>query len=301
MSLSPADSRPASSKLDPAAAYAACRSIARQHYENFPVASIFLPAHLRGPVAAVYAFARGADDFADEPEHAGSRLARLDEWKARLRRAAAGEAEHPVFVALADTLQRHHLPLAPFLALLSAFRQDAVQARYDRWDQVLDYCSRSADPIGRILLGLHGKSGEDLERRSDALCTALQLTNFWQDLAIDVGRGRLYVPREDRERFGVREEDLVSGAAAGTPPFGALMEELAGRTEALYDRSRDLPHLIGGGLGFQVKRTWLGGRSILERTRQVRFDVYRRRPALGGSGIAALAFRACLPLARAEA
>ena len=301
MPLSSADARAASPARETAPAYAACRRIARRHYENFPVASAFLPRSLRDPVAAVYAFARGADDFADEPEHAGSRLARLEAWGTQLRRAAAGEAEHPVFVALGDTLRRHSLPLAPFEDLLSAFRQDAVRSRYDTWAEVIDYCRRSADPIGRILLGLRRLSGADLLRRSDALCTALQLTNFWQDLAIDAGRGRLYVPRADRERFGVREEDLLSGAAAGTPPFLALMEELAGRTAALYRDSRDLPGRIGGGLGFQVKLTWLGGRQILERTRRVRFDVYRRRPALGGASLAALAFRACLPLARAQA
>src|SRR5262245_52517416 len=124
MALSPAPSFAADSAPDPA--YARCREIARRHYENFPVASAFLPRQLRDPVAAVYAFARGADDFADEPQHAGSRLERLQEWEGHLRRAAAGEASHPVFVALADTLERHHLPLAPFEDLLSAFRQDAV-------------------------------------------------------------------------------------------------------------------------------------------------------------------------------
>jgi phytoene synthase len=299
MALSPAPSA-STAAPDPAPAYARCRSIARRHYENFPVASAFLPRHLRDPVAAVYAFARGADDFADEPQHAGSRLARLDEWGNHLKLAAAGEAGHPVFIALADTLRRYQLPLTPFENLLSAFRQDAVQSRYETWEEVLDYCRRSADPIGRILLGLCGRSGEDLLGPSDALCTALQLTNFWQDLAIDAGRGRLYVPRQEQERFAVREADLISGAARGSAPFVALMGELADRTEALYRRSLSLPRRIGGGLGFQVRWTWLGGRQILERTRQVRFDVYDRRPSLGGVRLGALALRACLPLAGAE-
>src|SRR5262245_64831689 len=161
--------------------------------------------------------------------------------------------------ALADTLERHRLPLAPFEDLLSAFRQDAVRSRYETWEEVLDYCRRSADPVGRILLGLCRRSGEALFRQSDALCTALQLTNFWQDLAIDAGRGRIYVPRRDRERHGVAEEELISGAAAGTPQFAALMGELANRTEALYRASRSLPGRIGGGLGCEVGWYWLCG------------------------------------------
>jgi len=301
MAHSPALSDTTSVAPDAAASYAQCRDIARRHYENFPVAAFFLPAHLRGPIAAVYAFARAADDFADEPEHAGSRMSRLDAWRDQLRRAAAGKAEHPIFVALADTLHRFDLPLQPFEDLLSAFRQDAERSRYETWDEVLDYCRRSANPVGRILLGMRRLSGEDLLRSSDALCTALQLTNFWQDLAVDAGRGRLYLPRQEQRRFGVREEDLISGAAARTPPFEALMGEMGRRTEALYQQSRALPRRIGGGLGFQVKMTWLGGRLILERTRRLRFDVYRRRPSLGGASFAALAFRACLPLARAGA
>ena len=295
MALSPSSSLAVDGRA-PCAAYARCREIASRHYENFPVASAFLPRPLRDPVAAVYAFARGADDFADEPQHAGARLERLEAWGIHLRRAAAGEASHPVFVALADTLQRHRLPLAPFEDLLSAFRQDAVQSRYETWEEVIDYCRRSANPVGRILLGLCRRSEAELFRQSDALCSALQLTNFWQDLAIDAARGRIYVPRRERERFGVAEDDLVSGAAALRPQFVALMEELADRTEALYAASRSLPGRIGGGLGFQVRWTWLGGRQVLDRVRRVRFDVYRRRPKLGGMRLGALALRACLPL-----
>jgi squalene synthase HpnC len=279
-------------------AYAHCARVARRHYENFPVASLILPRRIRGPVAAVYAFAREADDFADEPAHAGGRIALLDDWSRRLEKAAAGHGEGPVFVALADAMDRHGLPAEPFRDLLSAFRQDASKSRYEDWGEVLDYCRRSADPVGRLMLLLSGHRDQTLLPLSDSLCTALQLTNFWQDLAVDARRGRIYLPRADRERHEVTEESLMSGEAPRLPGFRPLMEEMAGRTVDLFERGRGLPDRVGGRLGFQLRLTWLGGRRILEETRRIGFDVYRRRPALKPWTWPALLLRSFLPLPR---
>ncbi len=279
-------------------AYAHCRRVACRHSENFPVASLLLPGTLRGPVAAIYAFAREADDFADEPAHAGERLALLEECGRRLELAAAGKAEGPVFVALADAMSRFDLPPEPFRDLLSAFRQDTVQSRYEDWKEVLDYCRRSADPVGRLILRLFGHREESLLPLSDSICTALQLTNFWQDLAVDARRGRIYLPRSDRSRHGVTEEALMSGEAPRLPGFQPLMEEMAARTGALFERGRELPGRVGGRLGFELRLTWLGGRRILEETRRAGFDVYRRRPALGPVSWLPLLLRACFPLPR---
>jgi len=281
-------------------AYTHCLRMAREHYENFPVASRLVPRNLRGPVAAVYAFAREADDFADEPRHAGSRMALLDDWGDRLERAVAGEARDPVFVALSDTLRRFHLPADPFRDLLSAFRQDAVKSRYEDWEEVMDYCRRSANPVGRLVLLLFGHREESLAPLSDSLCSALQLTNFWQDLAVDARRGRLYVPRADRDRHAVIEDAFFSGEAPRLPGFLPLMDEMVSRTEALFERGRDLPERIGGRLGFELRLTWLGGRRILEATRRAGFDVYRARPSLGIASWVPLLLRACFRLAPAR-
>jgi len=289
---------PAGDLPSPAEAYAHCRALARRHYENFPVASLLIPGRLRGPVAAIYAFARRADDFADEPAYEGRRLALLDGWSRQLERAAAGEASDPIFVALSDVFRRHHLPSAPFQDLLSAFRQDALQCRYRSWTEVLDYCRRSANPIGRLVLLLFGHRDESLFGLSDALCTALQLTNFWQDLAVDARRGRIYVPLEAMARHGVAEASLASAEAPGCAGFLPLMEEMGRRTRELFEGARSLLPRIGGRLGFELRLTWLGGVRILEETRRIGFDVFRHRPALGVASKASVLMQACWWAAR---
>ena len=202
-------------------AYGACTELARAHYENFPVASLLLPRRMRPAIAAVYAFARRADDFADEPGYTQpERLRLLDDWQRRLDAAAAGTvsagtANDLIFVAVADAIREHDLPVSLFSDLLSAFRQDVTTSRYERWVDVLDYCSRSANPVGRLVLRVAGYRDDALDRSSDALCTALQLTNFWQDFARDWQNGRLYVPREDYESFGASAGDLE--ASIGHP------------------------------------------------------------------------------------
>src|SRR5688572_2773424 len=207
-------------------AFEHCRRRARQHYENFPV-GLFVPRDKQPYVHAIYSFARAADDFADEPRYEGMRVEKLDQWEARLHAAYRGEAEDPIFIALRETVQRLDIPKQLLLDLLSAFRQDTQKDRYETWDELADYCRRSADPVGRLVLLVFGYRDPELLPWSDAICTALQLANHWQDLGIDVARGRLYVPRELLDRFGVKEWDLNAGKV--TDEFRALMGELVAR------------------------------------------------------------------------
>jgi squalene synthase HpnC len=271
-----------------ARAYAYCERLARGHYENFPVASLLLPAAMRPHVAAVYAFARRADDFADEPGLArAERLRLLDGWLASLRRAAGSDADAAdapdgdalIFEALGDTIRRHSLPLQPFEDLLSAFRQDVTTSRYGSWVELLDYCRRSANPVGRLVLGIGGYSGAGLEAASDAVCTALQLTNFWQDLGRDWDNGRLYVPREDLERTGASEADLA--ARQMTPEWRAALALMAHRTASLFEAGRAVCDGVEGRLRWELRATWLGGRRILEKVEAVRRSSFDQRPTLG--------------------
>lgn len=274
-----------------ARAYAACERLAREHYENFPVASLLLPRTMRPAVAAVYAFARRADDFADEPGYAPhERLQLLEGWRRRLHAAVAGagtphaeSADDLIFLAVADTIRRHRLPLRPFEQLLSAFRQDVTVTRYATWGDLLDYCSRSANPVGRIVLRLAGHDDPALDRASDALCTALQLTNFWQDLGRDWAAGRLYVPLEDRDRAGAREEDL--DAARITAEWRDALGTVAARTRVLFAGGRAVCDGVRGRLGLELRLTWLGGVRILDRVERAGFDVFRHRPALGAGDL----------------
>src|ERR1700712_5220760 len=205
-----------------ARAYAACESLAQSHYENFPVASRLLPAAMRPHVAAVYAFARVADDFADEGSASASeRQARLRDWQTRLHRAVADQAsshraepmsrDDLLFVAIGHSIRSLNLPLSLFDDLLSAFGQDTMTTRYDSWTEVFDYCRRSANPVGRLVLRIAGRANDEMDRSSDALCTALQLTNFWQDFGRDWRAGRLYVPGDVVRNCGARESDLAGG------------------------------------------------------------------------------------------
>jgi squalene synthase HpnC len=290
----------------PADAYAACARIARRHDENFPVASLLLPRPMRPHVAAVYAFARAADDFADEgdgtPE---ARLALLDRWHERLlacavprTSAAAGEdhgdgaaaAADAVFAALGATIRDCRLPVSPFEDLLSAFRQDVTTTRYETWDDLLDYCRRSANPVGRIVLRIAGIEDDAADRAADSLCTALQLTNFWQDLARDWRHGRLYVPLEDCRRAGADPADLDHGRLS--PAWREVLGRLADRTAGLFEGGRAVCDRVGGRLGLELRFTWLGGRRILERTERAGFDVFGRRPALGAADVPALVWQA---------
>jgi squalene synthase HpnC len=279
-----------------AAAYAYCQQLARDHYENFPVASRLLPSSMRPHIAAVYAFARKADDFADEPGlQPDERLARLDDWHARLTRAvqtppSGSNSDDLIFSALSGSIHALDLPVSLFEDLLSAFRQDVTTKQYQTWADVLDYCRRSANPVGRLVLRIAGYRGSNLDRQSDAICTALQLTNFWQDLDRDWRIGRVYAPRDDRERTGAREADLE--ARRLTPEWQQLMSELVTRTRALFAEGRPLMDALRGRLKWELRLTWLGGVRILDKLEGSGYDVFRSRPTLGARDVPALAWQA---------
>jgi phytoene synthase len=258
-------------------AYAACLQLAQSHYENFPVASRLMPARLRPHVAAIYAFARIADDYADEPGRTdGERIRLLDDWRAKLHDDAQSEG---IFVALHDTIRRFDLPVALFDDLLSAFKQDVTTTRYESWADVLDYCRRSANPVGRLVLRLSGYRDAHLDRASDAVCTALQLTNFWQDLAVDWSRGRLYVPGETWQPHGAVPASLDGGRM--TPAWMAALRDCGRYTRELFREGRPVCDGVSGRLRYELRATWLGGTRILDRLDQSSFDVFTARPKLG--------------------
>jgi squalene synthase HpnC len=277
-------------------AYDHCEQIAKLHYENFPVASHLLPAKLRPHVAAIYAFARTADDFADEPGHdAGERLRLLRDWRMRLHATGTGNREpgtgdpgsripdpDKVFDALHDTIERFALPLQLFDDLLDAFVQDVGTPRYSTWADVLDYCRRSANPVGRLVLRLSGHRDDRLDAASDSVCTALQLTNFWQDFAIDWSRGRLYVPEEI---WKAHHADVASlDAKHMTSQWQAALAECGARTRALFERGRPVCDGVSGRLRYELRATWLGGTRILDRLERAGYDVFRSgRPKLEAS------------------
>ena len=260
--------------------------LAGQHYENFPVASRLMPKFARPHVAAVYAFARIADDFADEgTREPAARVALLDDWRRRLHAAAQGGATPDasdasmVFVALADTMRRFDLGVDLFDDLISAFRQDVEVGRYEDWPDVLDYCRRSANPVGRLVLRIFGYREDRLDRFSDAICTALQLTNFWQDFEQDWRRGRLYVPLKLVRETGADERDLHRRRAS--PEWRAALGQAAATTRELFRAGRPLAGEVRGRLRWELRATWLGGMRILDRLESTRFDVFKSRPVLG--------------------
>jgi squalene synthase HpnC len=286
------------------AAYATCQRIARAHYENFPVASWLVPASVRPHIAAVYAFARAADDFADEPGYTErERVRLLDEWLERLHGAlGAGEPvatgavpEHSaIFMALAHTIRTRELPVALFEALLSAFRQDVAVTSYATWAELDDYCRRSANPVGRLVLRLFGYRDDRLDRWSDAICTALQLTNFWQDVAVDWGRGRLYVPEEEWRPAGARLEQLPLPLNDLPPEWQRTLRGCAVRTRALFEQGRPLLDHVGGRLKWELRATWHGGTRVLELIEQGGFDPAAARPTLGATDALVVGWRTLL-------
>lgn len=264
-------------------AYQYCELLARSHYENFPVGSFLIPRGLRKHFYSIYAFARTADDFADEGFGEGyaeqeDRLEMLAGWREMLRQAVAGRATHPIFIALGETQAEFHLPVTLFEDLLSAFTQDVTTRRYEDFEQLLDYCRRSANPIGRLILLLFGYRDEQLHLWSDDICTALQLTNHWQDIVIDLSKDRIYVPAEDLARFNLTEEDLKGGQAGDG--FRRLMAFEVERTRGLFNSGRPLCSWVRGRLGLELRAVWLGGASILKRIEENGYDVFRRRPVI---------------------
>lgn len=253
------------------------------HYENFPVASLLLPRRLRRPIEAIYRFARSADDIADEGDATDAvRLQRLADYRRQLAYIERGEAPpDPHFTDLAMTIGEWRLPIQLFHDLLDAFAQDVVQKRYDDFPELLAYCRRSANPVGRLLLHLVGRASDDNLQRSDGICTALQLVNFWQDVAIDWQKGRVYLPQSDLARFGVAEAAIAAGRWSSE--WAALIEFESDRAHRLMQQGAPLVHHLSGRVGWEIRLTVQGGLRILERIRRVRGDVFRHRPVLGFS------------------
>ena len=273
-------------------AYRACEAIVRRHYENFPVVSRLLTPGRRPSLAAIYAFARNADDVADAAAPTRERLEALDQLESALFRALDGNPSGPIFTALADTVERHGLPVEPLLDLLGAFRQDARDETFATWDDLLSYCRGSANTIGRLVLALHEIDDADAVRESDAVCTALQLTNFWQDLGPDLIRGRLFIPLEDLRRFGLERENVASPVER--EPLTRLLVHECRATSDLYDRGRGVVGRVPLGLAFQLRVTIAGGRAILRQVERAGWRVLERRPTLGKAARARILFPALL-------
>lgn len=259
-------------------AYTYCAEVARSHYENFPVASFFLPKESRKHVAVVYAFARGADDLADLVEDRNCRLEGLDNWREMLFDAARGQAKHPVFIALSDSIRTMNLPVPLLDDLLTAFRMDAVETPYTKFNDLLNYSRYSANPIGRLVLHICGVKDAHMSVLSDSICTGLQLTNFWQDIGVDTSRGRLYLPSEEMANAGYGLEDLKKETVDDR--FKRLVRSLVDRTRELFHKGSPLGKMVGGGLGFEIRLVCLGGQRILDMVKVVDYDVFRRRPEL---------------------
>jgi squalene synthase HpnC len=268
-------------------AYTECRAISRRHYENFPTASYLVPRNKRDALAAIYAFARAADDYADEPGQGSpeERLGSIAAWRRRLDECTSkplAEITHPVFLALGDAVRRYNLSPQNLDKLLQAFEQDVRKNRHPDFDSLLSYCSCSANPVGRLTLELFNYRQPELFALSDLICTALQLANFWQDVAIDLERDRVYLPLDDMARFGLdlAEIEAFRRSKNPDPRWQRLMEFEVERTADLFEKGRALPEKVGSDLRRQLRLTWLGGMTILEKIQAVRYDIFRRRPSL---------------------
>lgn len=249
------------------------------HYENFPVASLLLPRELRGPVAVIYRFARTADDFADEGDDPPAvRLERLDGYRRELAALEAGRGpDSPLFRDLAGIVRQRGLPVKPFADLLDAFSQDVVKNRYADFNEVLDYCRRSANPVGRLLLALFRKDSPENLLHSDRICSALQLINFWQDVDIDFAtKDRVYLPQDEMRRFGVTEAQLRERRC--DPPFQALMRFQVERARRMMLDGKPLLDGLDGRFRLEIAVTIQGGLRILEKLEKAGYDMFRRRP-----------------------
>ena len=264
---------------DVAAAEAFCRTVAARHYENFTVATRLVPPRLRQDLANVYAFARWADDLGDESSSPAAAAAALADWRDELEACFAGRPRHPVFVALAGTARRGRLDPEPFADLITAFEQDQTQTRYRSREELLGYCRRSADPVGRIVLALEGCRDPALVAMSDSICTGLQLVNFWQDVRRDRLAGRIYLPEDDMRRWGVAEADL--DAPAATEPVRRLLADEVAWARRCFDAGASLAAAAPPTLRPAVAMFVGGGRAVADAIERGGYDTLIRRPTVG--------------------
>lgn len=276
--------------LDEARAY--CARLTASHYENFHVVSWLTPRELRPAFEAVYAFCRWSDDLGDEVGCPDRSRALLAWWRGELQRMFEGEARHPVMVALAPVVRDFAIPIGPFEALISAFEQDQNVLIYQTYDQLRDYCTRSANPVGHLVLYLGRAFNQAHARLADSTCTALQLANFWQDVARDFAIGRVYLPGEDRERFGVTIDDLR--ARRFSPEFAALLAFEVDRARSLFHDGWPLVDRLPRQLAVNVDLFTRGGLAILDRIERCGYDVLTERPALSKRDKLGLLARAAL-------
>lgn len=271
------EATPRAISLDEARAY--CRRLAEAHYENFTVVSRLFPRHLHQHLCNVYAYCRWADDLADEPHNDVAPSILLDWWERQLDAVYGGEATHPVFVAIRETIRQFELPREPLADLLVAFRRDQVQTRYETLGDVLTYCEKSANPVGRIVLMLGRAFNDQNARLSDSICTGLQLANFWQDVQRDYARGRIYIPQENCRRHGWGEERFTTGNCDAA--FRELLEPLVTEADALLVAGQPLVHRVGRDLSLPVRLFIGGGRAVLAAIQRSGYDVWSRRPTVG--------------------
>jgi squalene synthase HpnC len=271
-------------------ALAWCRHLAETHYENFHVATWFLPERLRPHFHAIYAYCRVSDDLGDEVGDTSQSLALLDLWGRELDACYEGQARHPVFVALAETIRACSIPKEPFADLLTAFRQDQVVTRYATMQDVLGYCRYSANPVGRLVLYTCGFADEERFRLSDATCSALQLANFWQDLRVDWAKDRVYLPQEDMRRFGVTDATIQQGIP--TPEFRELMKYEVAYARDLFQQGLALIAMVSRDLAVDLDLFSRGGLEILNAIEKQDYDVLSARPAISKRTKLQLALRA---------
>ena len=276
--------------LDEARAY--CERLAKTHYENFSVATWFLPARLRQHFYNVYAYCRISDDLGDEVGNAQQSLELLDHWEAELNACYAGSPRHPVFVALQETVKQCGIPKHEFSDLLIAFRQDQTVTRYETFDDLLGYCRYSANPVGHLVLHLCGYSDAERQALSDYTCTALQLANFWQDVAVDYQKGRIYLPLEDLRRFNVSGDEIAQRRA--TPQFLAMMKFQVERARDWFQRGLPLVKKVNRELAIDIELFSRGGQEILNAIERQSFDVLRQRPVISKSRKLLLVARAAM-------
>lgn len=274
--------------LDEARAW--CRHLAETHYENFHVATWFLPKALRPHFQSIYAYCRVSDDLGDEVGSTSSALALLDLWGRELDACYEGRARHPVFVALAETIRACSIPQKPFADLLVAFRQDQTVTRYRTMDDVLGYCLNSANPVGRLVLYACGEASEEKFRLSDATCSALQLANFWQDVRVDFAKNRVYLPQDDMRRFGVTDDTIAGGIAI--PEFRALLRYEVDYARSLFEQGLPLIGMVNRDLAIDLDLFSRGGLEILRAIERRDYDVLSARPSISKSTKLALALRA---------